>query len=158
MTDLLPRLSLFEFFSEGKMYENDILDVLPWNLQREIMNHNQQPLFDQVHNYLISNLSCVEGSCENIFTYFKRRERWCSLIPTHSPFVVPALAKVPVLNDETFTPRALLARLAPVLSSELIFSSEVIFEEDMTGTEMYFISSGIVQIFSKFYEPMIKVS
>mmetsp|Transcript_67192 Transcript_67192/g.135402 ORF Transcript_67192/g.135402 Transcript_67192/m.135402 type:complete len:894 (+) Transcript_67192:59-2740(+) len=96
-------------YSEGKMYEHDILAVLPRNLQREIFFFNERKLFDQV----------------------------------------------PLFRDKS-TPRSLLTRLAPVLSSQLIFSSEVIFEEDTTGSEMYFIASGIVQIISKFYEPVVK--
>jgi hyperpolarization activated cyclic nucleotide-gated potassium channel 1 len=64
---------------------------------------------------------------------------------------------VPLLSlSSEKSPKAFIERLAPVLTPRLVFSGETIFEEEMTGMEMYFVLSGIVQILSKFCEPVVK--
>jgi CRP-like cAMP-binding protein len=63
--------------------------------------------------------------------------------------------QVPLFSPER-SPTAFVGRLAPYLSTRLMFSGEIVFEEDTTGEEIFFIKSGIVQILSKFCDPAVK--
>jgi len=66
------------------------------------------------------------------------------------------LLQVPLLTYEQENNSSFPARLAPLLSTRLVFSGENVFEEDTTGMEMFFVVSGIVQIFSKHSESAVK--
>jgi hyperpolarization activated cyclic nucleotide-gated potassium channel 2 len=63
--------------------------------------------------------------------------------------------QVPLLSGPN-TPDGLRSRLAPLLEKRVMFAGEEIFEEGALGTELYFIVSGIVEVFSQFSTSIVK--
>jgi len=62
--------------------------------------------------------------------------------------------QVPLFS--TVAPETFTIRLANYITTQLVFSGEIIFEEDMLGKDMYFIDNGIVQIYSKHSNAVVK--
>mmetsp|Transcript_52394 Transcript_52394/g.119473 ORF Transcript_52394/g.119473 Transcript_52394/m.119473 type:complete len:887 (-) Transcript_52394:62-2722(-) len=62
--------------------------------------------------------------------------------------------EVPLLGF--MAPETFISRTVNVLENRLMFPGEIVFEEDTIGNEMFFIESGIIQIYSKHQDAVVK--
>ena len=115
----------------GKLDDYMRSQKLPASLREKVkdhfhMQHSDGKLFDEAE--ILSNVTPILR--REIISY-KNRE---------------VLLKVPLLQD-TEENKVFAMEVCTCLSSEIVFMDEIVIREDTTGTAMFFIFSGVMEIF-----------